>query len=114
MIESSSRSKRVGEFAAIRQPDLVVPAGQLFGVLDPNGAGLTATTRLIAGMRQPTAGSIRIAGHDRLADPLRAKRAIGRIGAVAVLSGRPAAQWVVAAHASPAADPGVNVVSGSM
>lgn len=79
MIEISSLSKRFGDFTAVRQLDLVVPAGELFGFLGPNGAGKTTTMRMIAGILQPTAGSIRIAGHDLLADPLRAKRALGFI-----------------------------------
>ena len=37
MIEISSLSKRFGEFTAVRQLDLVVPAGELFGFLGPNG-----------------------------------------------------------------------------
>jgi ABC-2 type transport system ATP-binding protein len=79
MIEISSLSKRFGEFAAVRSLDLVVPAGELFGFLGPNGAGKTTTMRMIAGILQPTAGRIRIAGHDLLADPLKAKRALGFI-----------------------------------
>jgi len=79
MIEITSLSKRFGDFTAVRQLDLVVPAGELFGFLGPNGAGKTTTMRMIAGILQPTAGSIRIAGYDLLADPLRAKRALGFI-----------------------------------
>jgi ABC-2 type transport system ATP-binding protein len=79
MIEITSLSKRFGDFTAVRQLDLVVPAGELFGFLGPNGAGKTTTMRMIACILQPTAGRIRIAGHDLLADPLRAKRALGFI-----------------------------------
>jgi ABC-2 type transport system ATP-binding protein len=79
MIEIASLSKRYGSFTAVRALDLVVPAGELFGFLGPNGAGKTTTMRMIAGILQPTGGTIRIAGHDLLADPLRAKRALGFI-----------------------------------
>lgn len=79
MIEIASLSKRYGTFTAVRSLDLVVQAGELFGFLGPNGAGKTTTMRMIAGILQPTAGAIRIAGHDLLADPLRAKRALGFI-----------------------------------
>ena len=79
MIEISSLSKRFGDFTDVRHLDLVVPAGELFGFLGPNGAGKTTTMRMIAGILQPTAGRIRIAGHDLLADPVRAKRALGFI-----------------------------------
>ncbi len=79
MIEINSLSKRFGDFTAVRSLDLVVPAGELFGFLGPNGAGKTTTMRMIAGILQPTAGRIRIAGHDMVAEPLRAKRALGFI-----------------------------------
>jgi ABC-2 type transport system ATP-binding protein len=79
MIEITSLSKCFGTFTAVRSLDLVVPAGELFGFLGPNGAGKTTTMRMIAGILQPTAGSIRIAGHDPSVDPIRAKRALGFI-----------------------------------
>jgi len=79
MIEISGLSKRYGSFEAVRHLDLVVPAGELFGFLGPNGAGKTTSMRMIAGILQPTAGTVRIAGHDLLTDPVQAKRALGFI-----------------------------------
>ena len=79
MIEISALCKRYGSFTAGRSLDLVVPAGELFGFLGPNGAGKTTTMRKIAGILQPTAGSVRIAGHDLRQHPLAAKRALGFI-----------------------------------
>jgi ABC-2 type transport system ATP-binding protein len=79
MIDIANLSKRYGSFTAVRSLDLVVPSGELFGFLGPNGAGKTTTMRMIAGILQPTAGTVRIAGHDLKTDPLRAKRALGFI-----------------------------------
>ncbi len=79
MIELSALTKRYGAFAAVQSLDLVVPAGELFGFLGPNGAGKTTTMRMVAGILQPTAGTIRIAGHDLRASPAAAKRALGFI-----------------------------------
>ena len=79
MIEISGLSKRYGSFEAVRRLDLVVPAGELFGFLGPNGAGKTTSMRMIAGILQPTSGSVRIAGHDLLTEPVQAKRALGFI-----------------------------------
>ncbi|MGQ0766770.1 MAG: ABC transporter ATP-binding protein [Gemmatimonadota bacterium] len=77
MIELIGLVKRYGKFTAVAGIDLVVPKGELFGFLGPNGAGKTTTMRMIAGILRPTAGSIRVAGIDLLADPMAAK---GRLG----------------------------------
>jgi len=66
-------------FRALDEFSLTVQRGEIFGFLGPNGAGKTTTMRMIAGILQPTSGTIRIAGHDLKADPLRAKRALGFI-----------------------------------
>jgi ABC-2 type transport system ATP-binding protein len=79
MIELTALSKQYGTFTAVRSLDLTVPAGELFGFLGPNGAGKTTTMRMIAGILQPTGGTVRIAGHDLRTDPLGAKRALGFI-----------------------------------
>lgn len=79
MIELSALTKRYGRFTAVDRLDLIVPAGELFGFLGPNGAGKTTTMRMIAGILRPTEGTVRIAGADLVADPLRAKRSLGFI-----------------------------------
>lgn len=79
MIEVRGLTKRYGRFTAVDQLDLTVPAGELFGFLGPNGAGKTTTLRMIAGILQPTAGSIRVSGVDLHADPIGAKAKLGFI-----------------------------------
>jgi ABC-2 type transport system ATP-binding protein len=58
---------------------LEVPRGELFGLLGPNGAGKTTTMRMIAGILQPTSGSVLVGGVDMLRNPLEAKSRIGFI-----------------------------------
>jgi len=79
MIELHAVTKRYGAFTAVDAIDLQVPAGELFGLLGPNGAGKTTTLRMLAGILRPTAGTIRIAGVDLAADPVRAKASLGFI-----------------------------------
>lgn len=71
--------KRYGRFTAVAGLDLSVQRGQIFGFLGPNGAGKTTTIRMVAGILQPTAGRIAIAGHDLATDPLAAKSRTGYI-----------------------------------
>ena len=79
MIELSALTKRYGSFTAVDGVDLEVPAGELFGILGPNGAGKTTTVRMIAGILQPSSGSVRIAGVDLLQDPVAARTQLGFI-----------------------------------
>src|SRR5205807_7885310 len=79
MIELNSLTKNYGSFTAVDAIDLSVPDGELFGFLGPNGAGKTTTLRMIAGILQPTSGSIHLAGIDLAADPLAAKSRLGFI-----------------------------------
>ena len=79
MLELSGIVKRYGDFAAVNGLDLNVPRGEIFGFLGPNGAGKTTTIRMIAGVLEPTEGSIVIGGYDLETHPLQAKSRIGYI-----------------------------------
>jgi len=57
-------NKRFPGFTAIEDLDLTIPAGSFFALLGPSGCGKTTTLRLIAGLEQPTAGSIRFQGRE--------------------------------------------------
>jgi ABC-2 type transport system ATP-binding protein len=59
---------------AVRDLSFEVGAGEIVGLIGPNGAGKTTTLRAIAGILRPTAGRIRIDGHDIVEDALEAKR----------------------------------------
>ena len=64
---------------AVDHLDLTVRAGEFYALLGPNGAGKTTTLRMIAGLIRPDAGTIRVAGIDALADPVRAKHVMAWI-----------------------------------
>jgi len=55
--------------------DLRVESGQVYGLLGHNGAGKTTLVNQILGLLRPNEGSIRIDGHDVVADPGFARRA---------------------------------------
>jgi ABC-2 type transport system ATP-binding protein len=62
MIEIRNLSKRYGEKLAVDGLDFVVQPGIVTGFLGPNGAGKSTTMRLIAGLDEPSAGSVRVNG----------------------------------------------------
>ncbi len=79
MIELRGLTKKYGAFTAVDGIDLSVPAGEIFGFLGPNGAGKTTTLRMIAGILQPSAGTVTIGGVDLATDPTAAKSKLGFI-----------------------------------
>ncbi|HXI21264.1 MAG TPA: ABC transporter ATP-binding protein, partial [Gemmatimonadales bacterium] len=72
-------TKLYGSLAAVQDLSFRVGPGEILGLVGPNGAGKTTTLRSLAGIIPPTAGTIRIAGHDLRADPLPAKAALAFI-----------------------------------
>lgn len=79
MIRLEGLTKSYGKFVAVKQLDLHVPKGQLFGFLGPNGAGKTTTLRMIAGILRPTDGRVFIGGDNLVEKPMAAKMRIGFI-----------------------------------
>ena len=55
-------SKRFGEFDAVQDISLTVPAGGLVALIGPSGCGKTTTVRLLLGVYEPTTGSCRVFG----------------------------------------------------
>ncbi len=61
-------TKRYGDVLAVDAIDFAVPAGATVGLLGGNGAGKTTTLAMLLGLLIPTAGSIRVLGHDMARD----------------------------------------------
>lgn len=61
ILETAGLTKRYGAHAALDGVDLKVPAGSVYGLVGPNGAGKTTLLAVLAGLRRPTGGDIRIA-----------------------------------------------------
>ena len=76
MIEVTGLTKRYGAFTAVQDLSFVVRPGEVLGLVGPNGAGKTTTLRSIAGIIPPSAGTVRLAGHDLAVDPVAAKRTL--------------------------------------
>ena len=74
MIEVDNLVKAYGAIRAVDGLSLRVGAGEILGLVGPNGAGKTTTLRCMTGIIPPTAGHVRIAGHDLQDAPVEAKR----------------------------------------
>jgi gliding motility-associated transport system ATP-binding protein len=77
MIEISHLSRRFGALMAVDDISFSVRPGEVLGFLGPNGAGKTTTMRIIAGFLAPTAGTVRVCGHDVEREPLAARSCMG-------------------------------------
>lgn len=76
-IEVRNITKRFREDAppALDDLSIIVPQGVIYGILGPNGAGKTTLLSILCGLLKPTAGTVRLAGHETLSPEV--KRMLG-------------------------------------
>jgi ABC-2 type transport system ATP-binding protein len=79
VIEVDGLQKLYGNLPAVQGLSFRVNPGEVLGLVGPNGAGKTTTIRSIAGIIIPSAGRIRIGGHDLATDPVAAKSVLAFI-----------------------------------
>lgn len=77
MIEVDNVTKRYGQRLAVDHLNFTVNKGEILGFLGPNGAGKSTTMNIITGYLSATDGTVRVDGHDILAEPEAVKRNIG-------------------------------------
>src|SRR5438874_13248438 len=77
VIRAEQLTKRYGANVAVDHIDLEVRAGEIVGILGPNGSGKTTTILMLLGLTEPTEGRAEVAGFDLLRDPLEVKRRVG-------------------------------------
>ena len=69
--------KRYGRFVAVSDVSFEVEAGEIFGILGPNGSGKTTTVECLQGLRRFDGGSVRVLGFDPARQPNELRRHIG-------------------------------------
>jgi len=63
-IETRNLTRYYGKVTAVADLNLQVSAGALFGLIGPNGAGKTTTLRMLAGLLEPSSGTILLNGQE--------------------------------------------------
>jgi len=64
MIVVEELRKEYGGFVAVEGSTFTVEPGEVYGIVGPNGAGKTTTLKMIAGLVEPTGGTVSVAGLD--------------------------------------------------
>src|SRR5262245_41090411 len=70
-------SRDYAKHRAVDDISFSVRRGEVLGFLGPNGAGKTTTMQILCGVLAPSAGTVRIAGHDIIEHPGAAKAHLG-------------------------------------
>lgn len=76
-IEVRQVHKHFGALHALHNVDLEINTGEFFALLGPNGAGKTTLINIIAGLALASSGSVRVMGHDVIAEYREARRMLG-------------------------------------
>jgi ABC-2 type transport system ATP-binding protein len=77
VILAADLSHQYGSRAALSNVSFEVKAGEIFGLLGPNGGGKSTLFRILSTMMAPTGGRAEVAGHDVARDPASVRRSIG-------------------------------------
>src|SRR5262245_49908757 len=78
-ITADRLTKWYGPRLAVDSVCLDVRAGEVMGLLGPNGSGRTTILRILTGYLRPSSGSARVAGLDIVDDALGAKQKVGYV-----------------------------------
>jgi len=79
VIVANQLTKWYGPRLAVDHVSLEVQAGEVMGLLGPNGSGKTTILRILTGYLRPSSGSAHVAGLDIVNDSLRARARIGYV-----------------------------------
>lgn len=77
VILTQSLAKSYGKVQALRDLNLEVQAGEIFGFLGPNGAGKTTTIRCLLDLIRPDGGAATVLGLNPQADPVAVRSRVG-------------------------------------
>ncbi len=76
-IKAQQLTKSFGDLRAVDHLDLAVEAGEVFGLVGPDGAGKTTTMRLLTSILEPTSGDAWVSGHHTVKGAESVKESIG-------------------------------------
>jgi ABC-type multidrug transport system ATPase subunit len=79
ILRTTGLTKNFGNLVAVKDLNLELQSGDIFGFLGPNGAGKSTTVGMILNLIRPTAGSIELFGRNLNDNPWASLRRIGAV-----------------------------------
>jgi ABC-type nitrate/sulfonate/bicarbonate transport system ATPase subunit len=76
-IEARGLTRRFGSLVAVDRVDLTIPRAAIYGFLGPNGSGKSTTIRMLCGLLEPSAGTVRVLGHEMPRDAEQVRSRLG-------------------------------------
>lgn len=70
-------TKTYGDVTAVRDLSMSIDAGEMFGLIGPDGAGKTTTIRLMCGLLRTDGGTVRVLGRDPVTEHRQVTQSIG-------------------------------------
>jgi ABC-2 type transport system ATP-binding protein len=78
-IQVSELTRRFGHLTAVDHIELLVPYGEIFGLLGANGAGKSTLIKMLTTLLPPTSGSAEVGGFSVMVSPGEVRRRIGYV-----------------------------------
>lgn len=79
MIKISAVNKSFSSMYAVRDLNVDIAKGEIFGLVGPNGAGKTTTLKMMTGLLMPDSGTIHIGQYNIATEPIKAKSIFGYV-----------------------------------
>src|SRR5690625_4339488 len=76
-VEAQQLTRQYKSNTAVDGVSLSISPGETFGILGTNGAGKTTTVEMIAGLRKPTSGEVRVLGLAPFTDRAKVRQVLG-------------------------------------
>jgi ABC-2 type transport system ATP-binding protein len=78
-IEINGLTRRFGSLVAVDHIELIIPQGEIFGLLGANGAGKTTLIKMLTTLLPPSSGAAEVGGFEVVSAPAEVRRRIGYV-----------------------------------
>jgi ABC-2 type transport system ATP-binding protein len=79
ILQTSNLTRRFGSMTAVKDMNLAIETGEVFGLLGPNGAGKTTAIKMMTTLLPPSSGEAEVAGFNIVRQPSQVRRVIGYV-----------------------------------